>query len=176
MAKPTLYLMMGYPGAGKTTVAKVIHELTGAVHLWADQIRRERFGRPTYSHDENLQLYTHLNELAAKLLKTGQSVIFDTNFSFYKDRRHLRKIAADHGADCRLIWVQTPKTVARQRAVEEAHKHATRVLGHMPASDFERMAGNIQAPQDDEPYSAVDGTKVTPDYIAELLDEPPATH
>ena len=84
--KPTLYLMLGYPGAGKTTTSKVIHALSGAVHLWADQIRRERFGAPTYSHEENLELYDYLNELTSELLRTGQSVIFDTNFNFYKDR------------------------------------------------------------------------------------------
>ena len=76
MDQPVLYLMVGYPGSGKTTAALMIHELTGAVHLWADKIRRERFGQPTYSHEENVELYNHINELTAELLRAGNSVIF----------------------------------------------------------------------------------------------------
>ncbi len=172
MAKPTLYLMLGYPGAGKTTVSKLIHELTGAVHLWADQVRRERFGEPSYSRSENLRLYSHLNEMTAELLKSGQSVIFDTNFNFYKDRQNLRAIASNHNANCHLIWVRTPKEIARDRAVDNAHKHAdTRVLGHMPSDDFERMSSNLEEPHSDESYILVDGTKVTKEYIAKLLHE-----
>ena len=168
--KLTLYLMLGYPGSGKTTTSKVIHELTGAVHLWADRIRRERFGTPTYSHQENLELYEHLNELTAELLAAKQSVIFDTNFNFYKDRQKLREIAAQHGAQCQLIWVTTPKSVARERATANAHTQPTRILGDMPPEQFERMSRNLQPPRDDEQYIEVDGTKVTTEYIGGLLE------
>jgi predicted kinase len=167
MTKPTLYLLLGYPGAGKTTVSKIIHDLTGAVHLWADQIRRERFGTPTYSQAENKELYDYLNELTAELLQTGQSVIFDTNFNFYKDRQHLRDIAQKHHAE----WVKAPLDIARKRAVEDADKHQNRVLGHMPVERFERMTHNLQEPRDDEKYLAVDGTKVSQEYISKLLHE-----
>lgn len=171
MTHPTLYLMLGYPGSGKTTTSKVIHELTGAVHLWADHIRRERFGTPTYTHKENLDLYNHMNELTSELLAAGNSVIFDTNFNFYKDREHLRDIAEAHNADCKLIWVNTPKAIAKQRATNGAHIHKTRVLGDMPAKVFERMSNQLEEPHDDEPYIAVDGTKVSREYIQKLLGQ-----
>jgi predicted kinase len=163
--------MLGYPGSGKTTTAKYIHELTGAVHLWADQIRRERYGTPTYSHQENLELYGYLNELTAELLRTEQSVVFDTNFNFYKDRQHLRQVAAEHGAEAKLIWVKAPKELAKERATQEAHKQTTRLLGDMPPEQFDRMARNLQPPHDDEPYIEVDGTKVTKEYISQLLSK-----
>jgi predicted kinase len=166
---PVLYLMLGYPGAGKTTTAKVIHELTGAVHLWADQIRRERFETPTYSHEENMELYDYLNELTAELLRTGQSVVFDTNFNFYKDRQRLRQIAKDHGAETKLIWVVTPKELAKDRATNSDDSHDTRVLGNMPPKEFDRMSNNLEEPKTDEPYLEVDGTKVTKESISQLL-------
>ena len=75
--------MLGYPGAGKTTAAKVIHSLTGATHLWADHERRKLFATPNYSHAENIELYDKLNKTAAELLQQGKSVIFDTNFNFF---------------------------------------------------------------------------------------------
>lgn len=162
--------MLGFPGAGKTTTAKVIHEITGAVHLWADQIRRERFEEPTYSHEENIQLYDYLNELTAELLRTGQSVIFDTNFNFYKDRERLREIAKEHNAKTILLWVKTPKELAKERATQDAHSQDTRVLGNIPTEDFDRMASNLQEPRANEAHTVVDGTKVTRDYISKLLN------
>lgn len=171
MSKPVLYLMLGYPGSGKTTTSRIIHKLTGAVHLWADHIRRERYGTPTYTHQENLELYAHMNELTAELLAAQNDVIFDTNFNFYKDREHLRDIAKTHGAETKLVWVVTPKPIAEERATNGAHIHQTRVLGDMSKANFDRMSRNLQPPRPNEPHITVDGTKITDDYIKQLVLE-----
>lgn len=165
----TLYLMLGYPGSGKTTTAKVIHQITGATHLWADKIRRERYGEPTYSTAETRELYNHLNEVADELLATGQSVIYDTNFNFYKDRQMMRDVATMYGAKCELIWVRVDKPLAKNRATTQDHSHPTRVLGTMPDEAFYRLSGNLQEPRPDEHAIKVDGTKVTEAYIKSLL-------
>lgn len=171
MAKPTLYLMLGYPGSGKTTTSKYIHELTGSVHLWADHIRRERYGTPTYNHGENLDLYAHMNQMTAELLAAKNDVIFDTNFNFYKDRQHLRQIARDHNANVRLIWVTTPEHIARQRATDGAHKTHTRILGDMDHDTFERLSSELEPPHDDEPYITLDGSTVTKETVKALLNQ-----
>lgn len=168
MKKPTLYLMLGYPGAGKTTAAKTIHELTHAEHLWADLVRRDMFGTPKYTHTENIQLYEYMNNMADQLLGQGKDVIFDTNFNFYKDRQRLREIAAKHEAAVYVVWVTTPKHVSRERATD-GKGHHTRVLGDMPHETFDRMSGNLEEPKADEDVIRVDGTKVSTEYIAVLL-------
>ena len=165
----TLYLMVGYPGSGKTTASQVLHELTGAVHLWADHERKERFAQPTYQHKENLALYAELNDQTDKLLGEGKSVIFDTNFNFYRDREKLRAIAAKHQARCFVVWVRTPKDVARGRATQDAHKQDTRVLGDMPVAAFERMSRNLEEPHADEHVIELDGTKITPRAVFDAL-------
>ena len=163
--------MLGYPGAGKTTTAKIIHSLTGAAHVWADHERRQKFDTPTYTHQENLNLYTQLNQQVDQLLASGNSVIFDTNFNFYKDRAHLRGIAARHHAKTIVVWVTTPKEIARARATDNAHLQTTRVLGNMPHETFDRMSRNLEEPHPDETVIELDGTKISEDYLREKLTE-----
>lgn len=167
--KQTLFLMIGYPGSGKTTVSKLIYEQTGAVHLWADYERRKMFGNPTHSPAESRKLYTYLNDVTDKLLAEGKSVIFDTNFNFYKDRGHLREIAAKHGAKTAVIWITTPKEIAKQRAVQESHSQRTRVFGNMPREQFERIARNLEPPREDEHPIKLDGTNITPKAITAAI-------
>lgn len=169
MQKPTLYLMLGYPGSGKTTASHAIHELTGAVHLWADKIRNERYPHPTHSHEENLALYDYLNELTAELLSTGQSVIFDTAFNFYKDRERLRAIAKTHEAITKLVWVQTDISQARERATHPAHANKNTYPQAMSVERFERIAQDFEPPQDNESFIELDGTKITTSYIKTAL-------
>lgn len=161
--------MMGYPGSGKTTASKIIAEITNATHLWADQVRREHIQNPTYSSTENSELYKELNRQTGKLLSQGQSVVFDTNFNFYHDREHLREIADQHNADCKLVWIQVPKATAKTRSVDEAHLHSTRVLGAMPESQFDRLSRSLQLPKEDENPVIFDGTKLTKEYVAQQL-------
>jgi predicted kinase len=162
--------MVGYPGSGKTTTSKIIHELTGAEHLWADRERKRMFGEPAYTHQENIELYEELNNRTDELLRAGKSVIFDTNFNFYKDREHLRRIAARNGATAFVIWVKAPKDIARERATKDANRQQTRVLGDMPVEQFERMARNLQEPRPDEHAVHIDGTRITTSYIADMLE------
>lgn len=172
MKPQRLFLMLGFPGAGKTTVSKMIEELTGAVHLWADHERRKRFGEPTYGHEENLKLYTDMNTMTDALLADGKNVIFDTAFNFYKDREHLRQIAAKHGAHTILIWVRTPKELARERATKDAHLQHTRMLGNMhPTEHFERLSNNLEPPREGEHVIEFDGTHVTPAMVADAISQ-----
>ncbi len=168
--KPTLFLMVGLPGSGKTTTAKILHALTGAEHLWADKVRIHMFTEPTYSRLENEQLYHKLNEQTSSLLANGKSVIFDTNFNFYEDREKLRNIASDNGARCVVVWVQADKQTAKKRAIKDAELQETRVLGNIPEADFERMVKNLEKPQSNEQVVIVDGTKVSTEYIRRCFD------
>lgn len=169
MSKTKLYIFVGYPGAGKTSIAKIIHEATGATHLWADKIRRERLGPPNYTHEENMALYEHLNEMTAELLRAGNSVIFDTNFKFRKDRDHLRRIADEHGAETLVVWLTTPKDEAKHRATEAHHQDHHRIHGEMSADDFERLSEGTEWPGADEQAVKIDGTKFTPESIKQKL-------
>ena len=168
MDKPVLYLMVGYPGAGKTTVARVINDYNGATHLWADAERHKLFPEPTHSKEESEQLYDKLNAAAAYLLANGKSVIFDTNFNFLADRQKLRDIAVDQGADARIIWVDTPVDIAKKRAV---HTNDTRngYARTMTEEQFDTIVSKLEPPTKDEKIIKIDGTKLDAESVTRLL-------
>ena len=164
MSKPTLYLFVGYPGAGKTTAAKVLEEATSATHLWADNVRWGMFKQPSHSADESRELYEHLNDRTAELLRAGKSVIFDTNFNFRSDRDYLRHIAAENGAETVLIWLTTPVDVAHERA---AHSDTTRngYTVNMTHEMFQNIVSKLEPPTKDENPIKFDGTTLDVDAL-----------
>jgi predicted kinase len=167
--KPTLYLFVGYPGSGKTTIAKIIADATDGVHLWADFERHIMFGTPTHTREESRELYNHLNQVADEVLGQGRCVIYDTNFNFRKDRDHMRKIAAKHDANVKVVWVTTPRDVARHRATEDSEGKPTRIWGNMRLPDFNRLSDNLQRPDDDEAVVQIDGSEADAEAVKQKL-------
>lgn len=166
---PTLYLMLGYPGAGKTTTAKVLADLTGAIHLSSDQIRLELFNKPTFSQQEHDELYQYLDKRTEELLAEGKSVIYDANLNRYQHRKEKYSICKRTGASPVLIWVQTPKNLAKERATHETRTHLIpkqETAGQM----FERIANIIEEPSDNEPYEIIDGTSLTREDVSRIIN------
>lgn len=160
---------MGYPGAGKTTVARIITQATEGVHLWADFERHVLFDTVTHSREESRVLYDHLNHTADELLAQGKCVIYDTNFNFRADRDKLRAIAARHDAETVVIWMTTDRELARRRATEESTDQETRIWGNMELRDFDRLSDHLQEPDSDEQVVQIDGTNVDEAVIRDKL-------
>lgn len=163
--------MVGYPGAGKTTVARWIAEQTGAVHLWADVERHKMFDKPGHTEAESRQLYDRLNQRATALLEDGKSVVFDTNFNYAHDRQLLRDIANRHNAQTVIVWVATPTDVARERAV---HSKLVR-NGYdftMTSEQFDAIADKLESPRPDEKNEKIikiDGTNLDKESFLRLI-------
>jgi predicted kinase len=168
MNKPKLYLLIGYPGAGKTTVSKIIAEQTNAKHIWADLERNKLFPNPTHSLKESNELYEKLNQATEYLLSKGRSVVFDTNFNFYTDRLKLKAIADKYKAETIIIWVKTPIDIAKQRAVKTLVSRNNYKMS-MSESQFNSIVSKLQPPKNSESYITVDGTKLDKETLINKL-------
>jgi predicted kinase len=166
--QPTLYLFIGYPGAGKSTVAKLIAEQTGAHLICADNERHKLFKIPTHAKEESKELYEKLNEATEYLLSQGRSVVFDTNFNFLSDRKKLRDIADKYNATTVLIWIKTPLSVALKRAV---HSHTLRNNYDyvMTSKQFNDIATKLEPPKESEKAVIVDGSDLDKDILFKSL-------
>lgn len=170
MRQPILYIFIGYPGAGKTTVAKYIAQQTGAIHLWADKERRNMFNSPTHSIQESKRLYDVLDDKTERLLSEGKSVIFDTNFNYRSDRQLLRAIADKYGATTRLIWLTTPKNIAKARALHHTHRDHNGYPVTMTVAEFDRLSNHLEPPLSAEQAIKIDGSRIDLDSISAQLD------
>lgn len=168
MSKQRLYLLIGYPGAGKTTVSRIISEGTGAVHLMADQERHDRFKNPTHSVEETKELYDSLNQKTDGLLGEGKSVIFDTNFNFYEDRQKLRNIASKHGAETLILWVVVPEELAKDRSVHVSY-YRNNYRASLSEDRFNEIVAKLEPPTKNEKVIKIDGTKIDSREVLELV-------
>lgn len=104
--KPLFIMLYGYPGAGKTHVARQLSATLHAAHLHSDRIRGELFTEPRFDKEED-QLVEHLMlYMTEEFLKAGVSVVFDANVDRLADRRELRNIAHKAKANAVLVWLQ----------------------------------------------------------------------
>jgi len=156
--------MMGLPGAGKTTVAEIIEDLTEAVRLSSDDARFMIWDTPEFSDAEHFQLYEYLDDQTKHLLEAGKSVIYDANLNRYIHRKEKYELAKQFGATCQLIWVKTPLELAKERRLE--HTEAKLIpKGETSAQMFDRIAKVLEEPKEREPHITLDGTKITKEYV-----------
>lgn len=166
----TIYMMLGYPGAGKTTTARIIAKLTGAVHLSSDKIRLELFPQPNFTPEEHTELYKEIDKRTKELLSAGRDVIYDANLNRYIHRKEKYDICKGTNAQPKLIWVKTPVNVAKGRALHGNRQHLV-PLNEAPEQMFKRLVGVFEEPLSSEPYISIDGTKVSEESVRLALSQ-----
>ncbi len=166
--KPTLHLLMGLPGSGKTTLGKQLESLTDAVYLSSDEFRIVLFKKPSFSQKEHDMLYATLDHNVEHLLKVGHSVIYDANLNRKHHRQEKYDLANKYGVNVRLWVLEVPKDTAKSRRLSEQDP---RLLPEGESSEkmFERIADVIEQPDENELPTIVDGTRITEEYIKTLL-------
>jgi len=115
LSKPVLICFYGFPGSGKSYVARNLAEVLQVAHVSAERIRIELFEHPRYDTQENSIIAHLMNYMSEEFLSAGLSIIYDTNALRAAQRRSLRELARRHKAEYLLVWLQIDQESAFYR-------------------------------------------------------------
>ena len=127
LEKPTLILMAGLTGTGKSVRANSLAPRIGADIIRTDVLRKEMlhiepgerhaeaFGAGIYAEDVTRNAYDRALELAAKKLTEGASVIIDATFGNREDRKNALMLAERLHADSFIIECICPENIVKER-------------------------------------------------------------
>lgn len=158
LAKPTLIMLYGFPGSGKTYLAQNICQSLQSAHVQGDKIRYQLFENPRYDRAEN-EIVDHLMEyMTEEFLDAGVSVVFDTNAIKKSQRRVLRDIARKKKAEHLLVWLQIDAESAFAR-VSHRDRRKTEDKHAQPIDRpyFNEITARMQNPGPDEDYIVLSG-------------------
>jgi predicted kinase len=117
---PTVYLICGFIGAGKSTFSKMLEEETDAVRITKDEWSIKLIGNdPTITgYAEWDSKITGLSrDFAFYLAEKGIDVILDEGFWERKTREEMRKRANAIGAKVVMYFLDTPIETIRERVL-----------------------------------------------------------
>lgn len=158
-ARPTLVLMVGLPGTGKTTVARQL-EADGALRLTKDEWVKALYGQANPS-DATAVIEGRLIAIALRALELGVDVVVDFGLWSREERTALRHAAADVGARAELRYLALDPAEQRRR-LDRRHADEPHTTWQMSDDELAAWAARFTPPTPGE----VDGT--------EPLDDPPA--
>ena len=140
----TMLLMVGLPGAGKTTRAKELAAANRALRLTPDHWMIPLFGDPMAS-GKRFALEGRLISVALQALRLGTSVVLDYGLSGRDERSALRWLARSAGASCQVVYLPVDKDVQLARI---AHRQETTPHQTFPMSeaDVDQWREQFQVP------------------------------
>jgi predicted kinase len=157
LAKPVLVCLYGFPGSGKSYVARNLSESIQMADVSADRIRSELFESPRYDAQENA-IITHLmNYMTEEFLNSGVSVAYDVNAMRLAQRRNLRMIARKHKAEYMLVWLQIDMESAFNRTQNRDRRTADDKFAEPQTRlTFDKQLSGMQNPQGED-YLVISG-------------------
>lgn len=147
MNKPKLIMLVGIPGAGKTTYAtKYKQENPNTIHLSSDSIRKELWGDESIQGD-NSQIFSLMHDRAVEALNNGQNVIHDATNMTRRDRAYMIELCPEFvQIEAHIVWAPIETCIERDAARERTVGKAV----------IDKMLKRFQAPYYDEGIDVIE--------------------
>jgi len=159
--KPLLIMMYGYPGSGKSYVARQLTTQIQAAHVQGERIRYELFENPRYDKQENTVVAQLMDYMTQEFLAAGISVIYDTNALRAAQRHGLRDVARKAHAQSLVIWLQIDADSSFSRSQQrDRRKSDDRYSPNLDRTTFESIISMMQNPTNAEDYVVISGKHV----------------
>jgi len=153
-ARPTLYILCGLPGTGKSTYAKRLHFILDIALFRSDVVRAELpeynprhgpvpFGTGIYKPEMRAHVYALLLSKAQIELKNGSSAILDATFSIRKWREEAVRLAED--LDANVLFIECVSS--RETLLERLGRRREGESGQSDArpDHLEMLAGELES-------------------------------
>ena len=118
-SQKTLFILCGFPYAGKSYIAEQLIEQTDIVLVSIDAV----FYSQGFNWDSNTlpdtedwgQIFNESYELTRQALLDGKSVLYDSTNQTVTSRDKLREIANSVGADTKVVFIKSPTETVWKR-------------------------------------------------------------
>jgi predicted kinase len=150
--QPTVYLICGFIGAGKTTFSKKLEKGTGAVRITKDEWLIHIFGN-TPVKDNYAEYDSRICEIATNIafefVARGVDVIIDEGFWSKEQRAEMVKRVESAGAKPVVYYVESPVELMRARTLIRS-KNPTKDSFEISEEMFDGYLKYWQAPDESE--------------------------
>jgi predicted kinase len=147
-AHSTVYVMVGLPAAGKTTVARRLEIEHRALRFTPDEWMNPLFGESMADGKRNI-LEGRFIATAMRALRLGFNVVLDFGVWAKDERTALRWLASTAGADCKLVYSAIDEAEQRER-VSQRFATAPESTFPITEADLAEFRTIFQIPDEDE--------------------------
>ena len=146
MDKPTLYMLVGVPGSGKSYWATNMKDILNFTIFSSDEYREKLTGNVNDTEHNNL-VFQHLHKDLTNCLQEGHSVCYDATNVKRRDRTRFLKQLKD--IDCTKVAVVID---ADEDIIKYQNDNRDRVV---PWEVIEKMRDKFVMPSEEEGFDSV---------------------
>lgn len=155
---PTLHLLHGIAGSGKTTFARQLEREFHAVRFSPDEWMVALHGAnppEAVFRPQHERIMALIWEHSGRVLRAGGDVILDGGFWSRASRDEARKRAKDSGLSCRLYALQCPVEEARRRVLARTAVMPPNTL-EITGPTFDYLLRQVEPLGEDEDHIVVE--------------------